>query len=398
MNIEAFCRAYGVSRQGTDCLKWDALDVRFGDAHLLPLWVADMEFKAPTPVIDALITRVNHGVFGYGITPKLYFEHFAKWQWQRHQISLQPAWLRHSPGVVMSLYWLLEIFTAPNDAVLIFNPSYYPFYEAISQTKRQLVTSTLLNTNGHYHIDFVNLEQLFSQKKVKLLIHCSPHNPTGRVWSKTELTKLYHLCATHDVIIISDEIHQDLIIGSQKFVSGVQVDDYSYNKLIIVNSASKTFNLASLLNSHIIIPDDDLRQQYDQHIKRYNQVELSVLGQIAAMSAYEVGMSWCDDLLAVIKHNYQYVKLTFAQHLPQIIIANLEGTYLLWIDMSAYFSEVNLAFFIKNKCGLAVDYGHWFGEGFGGFIRLNLATLPEHVIAATENIIKQINVHTQVNK
>lgn len=393
MNIENFCEKYGVNRLGTNSLKWDALDQRFGNKNLIAMWVADMEFKVPDAVTDALIKRIQHGVYGYSYVPDEYYEAFFNWQKKRHNINLDKDWIRFSTGVVTALYWFVNAFTKPNDSVIIITPVYYPFHNAVIDNNRNLIRSELINKNGKYEIDFEDFEKKIIENDVKLFIQCSPHNPAGRVWTENELEKVLKICKKHNVLVVSDEIHQDIIIGKNKFISALSVANGKYaDNLIVATAPSKTFNLACLLNSHIIIPNNEIRNKYDAYVKTVNQTEVSILGQVATEAAYRNGEEWLDNLLEVIKYNFNYVKNTLNERAPKINVAELEGTYLAWLDLREYIKPEDTKDFIQNKCGLAIDFGEWFSDKCKGFVRLNMATDPKYVKQAMENIIKNINL------
>lgn len=390
MDKAAFIKQYATTRQHTDSLKWDALQTRYGDADLLPMWVADMEFKVPEAVTQALQERVAHGVYGYSITPDSYYQALIDWQKTRHGVDLQRDWIRFGSGVVNSLYALVNILTQPGDGVLILTPVYYPFFNAVRDNHRQLVTSELRNEQGHYTIDFDDVERKIKANEVRLFIQCSPHNPVGRIWTEAEQTRLLALCEQYHVLVISDEIHQDLEIdrAAHPFQSALSVADGRFNdRLIVVNAPSKTFNIAALLNSHIIIPNSELRQRYDDQIGRFSQTEISVLGQVASKAAYQSGAEWLDQVLAIIRDNYHYLQTTFAAQAPKLVLSELQGTYLTWLDLRAYVQPENAKAFIQDRCHIAVDFGEWFSPADKGFVRLNLATDPKNVQEAAKRIV-----------
>ncbi|MFL1671444.1 MalY/PatB family protein [Paenibacillus thiaminolyticus] len=391
MEMQKFVDMYSVERKNTRCLKWDALEERFGDPNLVAMWVADMEFKAPKAVSEALVERAEHGVFGYSVTPDSYYEAYFNWQQKRHGIHLEKEWIRFSTGVVQELYNLVNIFTEEEDAVIIITPVYYPFHNAIRDTNRKLVRSELINEDGKYRIDFDDFEKQIAENNVKLFILCSPHNPVGRVWSEEELETVLKICKKHHVFVIADEIHQDIMLGNRKFISALNVKNRTYrDNLVVVTAPSKTFNLACLLNAHTIIPDEKIREKYDQGIKTINQTEKSLMGQIAAEAAYTHGEEWLESLLEVIRHNFNYLKNELEKHAPKAIVTELEGTYLAWIDLRPYVNCEETKEFIQDKCGLAIDFGEWFSDKCKGFVRLNMATDPKLVELGTQRVITEL--------
>ncbi|MFC5602032.1 MalY/PatB family protein [Sporosarcina koreensis] len=391
MNVAEFCERYAVERKGTNSLKWDALDVRFGDPDLVAAWVADMEFKAPEAVLDALHQRIAHGVFGYSFVPESFYGAFIDWEKSRHGYEVKKEWMRFSTGVVTALYWFVNAFTKPDDAVLILTPVYYPFHNAVKDTGRKLVTCELVNENGTYQIDFDGFEKSIVDNDVKLFIHCSPHNPVGRVWTEEELKKILSICNKHNVLVVSDEIHQDLVMEGHNHIPSAIVNNGEFaDRLITVTAPSKTFNLAGLLTSFIIIENEQLRSEFDAYVKTVNQTEVNILGLAAAEAAYRHGQEWLDGLNAVIRHNYEHVKQHLNEKAPGIIISPLEGTYLIWLDLRNVIDREKTKEFIQDRCRIAVDFGEWFSAEGKGFIRLNMATEPRFVELAVENILANL--------
>lgn len=393
MEAEEFCRKYAVNRENTNSLKWDTKeDIRFKTEGLIPMWVADMEFKAPEEVIDALNKRISHGVFGYTRLWDGYFEAFFNWQKTRYNIDLQKEWISFSNGLVTALYWLVNAFTNKGEAVIILTPVYYPFHNAVKDNERTLITCDLKNDNGIFSIDFEELENKIIKNKVKLLIFCNPHNPVGRVWTKDEIEKVFAICKRHNLYIVSDEIHQDINIGVRPFISALSVKNEYRDKLIVLNSASKTFNLASLLNSHVIIPNEETRKIYKKYANTVNRSELSLIGMTATEAAYKYGSDWLDGLLKTIKRNYQYIKTEFQNKVPEIIISPLEGTYLPFFDLRNIVNTNRVKEFIQDDCKIAIDFGEWFGSNFKGFIRVNIATDFKYIEIFANNVVKQLKI------
>ena len=388
MQKEKFLKEYLVERKGTYSLKWDALDKRFGNADLISMWVADMEIKAPKEVIEALKERCEHGVFGYSYVSDEYYNSVIKWLKEKHNYEIKKEWLRFTNGVVTAIYCFVNIFTKVDDAVLILTPVYYPFHNAVKDNNRKLITCDLKNTDGYFTIDYDEVEKKIVENKVKLFIQCSPHNPAGRVWKEEELAKILEICKKHNVLVISDEIHQDITMKGYKHIPSAIVANGKYaDNLITVSAASKTFNLAGLIHSNIIISNDELRKKYDKEIKKINQTEINILGMLATQVAYEKGSEWLENVKEIIEDNFNYLKTELNKHIPEITITNLEGTYLVFLDLRKIIPIDEVKEFIQDKCNLAIDFGEWFGASFKGFIRINLATDPEIVKKAVESII-----------
>ena len=390
MQKEKFLKEYLVERKGTYSLKWDALDKRFGNANLTSMWVADMEIKAPKEVIEALKERCEHGVFGYSYVSDEYYSSVINWLKEKHNYEIKKEWLRFTNGVVTAIYCFVNIFTKVDDAVLILTPVYYPFHNAVKDNNRKLITCDLKNTDGYFTIDYEEVEKKIVENKVKLFIQCSPHNPAGRVWKEEELARILEICKKHNVLVISDEIHQDITMKGYKHIPSAIVANGKYaDNLITVSAASKTFNLAGLIHSNIIISNAELRKKYDEEIKKINQTEISILGMLATQVAYEKGSEWLENVKEIIEDNFNYLKTELNKHIPEIIITNLEGTYLVFLDLRKIIPIDKVKEFIQDKCNLAIDFGEWFGASFKGFIRINLATDPEIVKKAVENIITE---------
>ena len=376
-----------VDRKHTDCEKWDGLIDMYGQDNLLAMWVADMDFQVPDCVISALQAYVTAGTFGYYRTPDSYYEAFINWEKSQHGFEVQKEWIRFSPGVVSAFYWIVQFMTNPGDAVIVTTPVYYPFMNSVKDNGRKLITSDLINTDGTYSIDFEDFENKIVENDVKLFILCSPHNPVGRVWTHEELKTLFNICRKHSVFVISDEIHHDLIFGEHAHIPSLTVGDYS-DMMIMLTAPSKTFNLASCQNSIIVIPDEKIREKWDTFTGNLRVTNGNSFGYIAAEAAYTGGQDWYEEMKTIVYGNYQYMRETFAKELPDVVVSPLEGTYLAWIDMRIYVKPEEMTQFMQDTCGLAFDYGDWFGgEEFAGFIRMNLATSKENVELAMQRIV-----------
>ena len=390
--VKEFVEKYYVERRNTNSLKWDALEERFGNPELLALWVADMEFKTPECIREALIERVDHGVFGYTKLPKSYYNEYKNWHKKKYNIDIEKKWIRFAPGIVQAILWVIQAYTKIEDAVIIMPPVYYPFANSIRNSGRKLVESPLLEEDGKFKIDFETFEKVIRENDVKLYIHCSPHNPVGRVWTLEEQRRAFEICEKYDVFVLSDEIHQDFTYENHKQISALALDEGRYNnRLIVANSGSKTFNLASLVHATLLIPDEDVRKAFDKFSKENLGAEPSLLGQIALEAGYKEGHEWLEGLKETIVYNYNLLCEELAKNVPEIKVYPLEGTYLVFLNIEKVLNGKTTKQFIQDECGLAIDFGDWFGKGYKNYVRINLATNPENIKEAVERIVKNCN-------
>ena len=379
-----------VDRKNSNCNKWDGQTTMFGEEGLLAMWVADMDFQVPQCVKEALTKYVESGVYGYYKIPDAYYQAFINWEKEQHGYEVKKEWIRFSPGVVAGFHWLVQIFTKPKDAVLVNTPVYYPFFKAVKNNDRKLICSDLVNESGVYTVDFEDFEKKIVENSVKLFILCSPHNPVGRVWKKEELKKLFEICKKHQVLVVSDEIHQDLVYGENTHIPSLSVGDYDH-MMISLTAPSKTFNIAGAQNSIVVIPDEELRKKWDRYIEGNSVPNGNAFGYVAAQAAYEGGAGWLEGVKRQIYENYKYLKTQLQEKLPEIIVTPLEGTYLCWVDLASCVAPEEMEEVIQKKCGLAVDYGHWFGgDKFGTCIRINLATSMNNVKIAVDALAENL--------
>ena len=377
-------------RIGTSCMKWDGLKAEFGEDGLLPMWVADMDIRVPKAVRETVHRLADHGVFGYCEVPDSYYKSFIDWETRRHGFTPKKEHIRFMPGIVAGLFWCVNIYTQPDDSCIILTPSYFPFINSVRNNGRKLICSELVCNNGVYSIDFDDFEKKVRDNDVKLFFLCSPHNPSSRVWTTDELTRLIEICRKYNVLVVSDEIHHDLVTGSRIHHPTATVTDYP--RLITLMSASKTFNLASCQNSFAIIPDDELRGKFDDFTKKNCVYKGNKFGYAMSEAALTHGEPWLNSVLKNIRANFEYIVKTFAEKAPEITVTELEGTYLCWIDMGAYVPHEKLHEFVQEKCRLAVDYGEWFypDETSDTHIRLNLACSPDIVREAIGIILDNL--------
>ena len=363
-----------IDRRGTSCLKYDFAVERGYPQGILPFWVADMDFRAPQPVIDELTRRVQHGIFGYTDPKESYKEIIVNWMTKHHGWTPSTKALTITPGVVFALAVAIRCFTKPGEAVLLQQPVYYPFTEMIRQNNRELVNSPLVLKDGHYEIDFDDFEEKIVKHDVKLFLLCSPHNPAGRVWTRDELLRMASICLKHNILIVADEIHHEFVRPGFKHTVLASLSPEIAGQTITCTSPSKTFNLAGLQVSNIFIENDELRRKFRAAISAAGYSQPNSLGLFAAQAAYEHGAEWLKKLLAYIESNYQKAKAFFAEQMPKVKLIEPEGTYLLWLDFSAYgLTDEELDDIIINDANLWLDSGHIFGKAGRGFQRLNIA-------------------------
>ena len=372
-----------VPRRNSNSYKWDSAN----DADVLPMWVADMDFRTAPPVIEALAKKVQHGIFGYTKVPDTYYDAVIGWFERRHGYSFKKEWILYTTGVVPALSAIIKALTSPGDKVIVQQPVYNCFFSSIRNNMCEVVSNDLIYKNGTYSIDFVNLEEKASDPLAKLLLLCNPHNPAGRVWTREELVKIGDICLRNDVIVISDEIHCDLVFPGHTFIPFASVGDKFLNNLVTCSAPSKTFNIAGLQVANIITADEDMRMKIDKALNVNEVCEINAFSVGALIAAYNEGEEWLDELRLYLYDNYTYLKDFFAQHLSQFKVLPLEATYLVWIDCSSLgLPSAIIAKELLEKEKLRVNEGTMYGTTGEGFIRLNIACPRELLIIGMNKI------------
>ena len=384
-----------VDRRNTDSLKFDFAVRRGKPADVLPFWVADMDFKTSSFVIDAMEERARHGIFGYTDPREDYDAAVARWLKKQHDLTIQPEWILNTPGVVFALAAAVKAYTDEGDYVLLQQPVYYPMTEVIVDNGRKVVSNDLVLKDSRYEIDFVDFEKKIEEYRVKLFLFCSPHNPVGRVWTKEELKRLADICLAHEVIIVSDEIHADFVYPGHKHISLFNVDERLKDSSIVCTSSSKTFNLAAVQIADILVPNRELRHKLRKQIGAAGYSQVNAFGLEATKAAYLYGDEWYRGVTKYIYENLQFLKEFVKQHIPQVKVIEPEGTYLVWMDFRDLgLSTTELQDLIVNKAKLWLDDGYIFGKQGKGFQRINLATSRSFLQEALERIeraIREIN-------
>jgi len=360
-----------IDRKNTCSIKYDPVS-RGKPEDVLPLWVADMDFAAPPCVIDALVSRARHGIFGYSEPDESYFFAVQSWYKKRFDWNIEKKWIIITPGVVNSLYLAVRAFTKPADSILIQQPVYYPFGSAARQTGRELLVNELVYKDGVYSIDFDDFEE--KAKSAKLFILCNPHNPAGRVWTRDELFRMGEICLKYGVMVISDEIHQDIVFSPNKHLIFGSLDERFADICIICTAPSKTFNLAGLQHSNIFIPNDKLRILFKKEFESGGLSQPGIMGLISCEAAYTNGEEWLDELIIYLADNFSLLDDFLKTNIPKIKLVKPEGTYLAWLDCRELeLSDKDLNVAITHNCKLWLNEGAMFGKGGSGFQRMNLA-------------------------
>lgn len=361
-----------INRRGTNSIKYDREKAQ--NPKIIPMWVADMDFETLPEVKDALMKRAQHGIFGYAAPTDSYYHSIMKWMKERHNFIIEKEWIVPTPGVVAALKLAVRTYTQLEDKVMIMKPVYYPFDASIQLNGRTVVECPLVLKDDHYVCDFDLFEKQIVDNQVKLFILCNPHNPIGKVWTKDELYQIGTICKKHHVYVISDEIHMDFIYKGAKHISFYQVDESFKDFTIICTAPSKTFNLAALQTSNIVIADEQMREAFVKEKLLSGMSDPNIFGMDACEAAYTYGAKWVDELLDYLQGNIDFMKNFFANHLPEIKVIDPQGLYLVWVDMrSLGMNHDELEDFMLNKAYLWLDEGYIFGTGGDGFERFNVA-------------------------
>ncbi|MDR3319159.1 MAG: pyridoxal phosphate-dependent aminotransferase [Clostridiales bacterium] len=381
-----------IDRRNTNSLKYDYAAERGRPKDIQPLWVADMDFAVPAEITAAIQKTAAHGVFGYSVPSPEYFQILSDSLFKRFSWRPQPEWLCNTPGVVYALAMAVKAFTRENESVIIQQPVYYPFRTVITSNNRRLINSPLVRADGGYIIDFSDFEKKITDNGVKLFILCSPHNPVGRVWTRGELTRLGEICLKHNVIVVSDEIHSDFVYPGNKHYTFHTLDDRFLNNTVLCTSPGKSFNLAGLQFSDILIPNGDLRKRFTAECDKCGYDQLNIFGIVAAEAAYRYGEPWLAALVAYLEKNADFIAGYLKQNLPQIKYQKPEGTYLAWLDFSALrLSQKELDRLITYKAGLWLDSGLIFGAEGAGFQRINFACPRSVLKEALDKLTKALS-------
>lgn len=382
-----------IDRKNTKSLKYDSAVKRGKPADVLPLWVADMDFRVSSYVIEALDDMTKHGIFGYSESDDKYFDAVSGWMKRHYNWDVHEEWLIKTPGIVFALAMAVKAYSKEGEGVLIQQPVYYPFSEVILDNKRKLVVSELKQADdGKYYIDYEDFEKKIVEENVKLFILCNPHNPVGRVWTKDELAKIGDICIKHNVTVVSDEIHADFVFERKHTVFTTVKEEYK-DIAIVCTSPSKTFNIAGFQVSNIFIANDELRKKFSEQVNGTGYSQLNLTGLVACEAAYRYGEEWYEAVLKYIKSNAEYVDNFLKEKLSKVRMTELEGTYLVWLDFREYgLSDLELNKSIIHKAGLWLDRGSLFGKSGEGYQRINIACPRSILNEALEKLVSVFGV------
>lgn len=360
------------NRKGSGCFKADGLQMLFGNADLLPLWVADMDFAIAPEILEAMQQRLDHPIFGYNLRLTPYYDAIINWVGTRYHWQIKRDWIVNTPGIVTAINTAVVTLTEPGDKILVQTPVYDPFFEAVKANQRILLTNALILTDYRYEIDWQDFEE--KAKLCKMFILCTPHNPAGRVWTEAELLQMGHICRKNKVIVVADEIHADLVYSGHKHIAFATLEDFSCFT-IACYSPSKSFNLAGLCTSAIIISDDEIRKKFNEYIQTMHLFLGNTFGITALQAAYTKGEAWLQALLNYLEGNRDYLLASFKKQLPDLYMLKPEGTYLAWVDFrELQLSDYEISDKLINQAGLAFNLGKTYGTEGSGFVRINFAS------------------------
>ncbi|MCT6869257.1 MalY/PatB family protein [Apibacter sp.] len=380
-----------IERKNTDSLKFGVLKERFGRDDLIPLWVADMDFQSPPELVETMIERSKNGIFGYPFVSKEYFQAIINWQWKQHQWKIDKEEISYLPGIVKGIAFIIDVFTEKGDQVIIQPPVYHPFRIVTQLHEREVVNNPLILDGNQYKMDFEGLEKIITDK-CKLLLLSNPHNPGGRVWNKDELKKLAEICSKNNILVVSDEIHSDLVLNGNKHTPFATVSNEAEQNSITLNAPSKTFNIAGLVTSYSIIKNKNLRERYHQYLISNELNQGSIFSYLTLQVAYEKGEEWMNELKTYIEENIKFVDEYLKTHSSKIKVIIPEASFLIWLDCRELkLSQKELNSLFINKAHLALNDGAMFGKEGNGFMRMNVGCPRSTLEKAIKQLVNALN-------
>ena len=379
-------------RRGTRSIKWDGCNEKFGvdpDAEMLPMWIADMDFRAPEEVVETVVERAKHGIYGYIINrPDSFVTSIQSWIRRRYGWEVKKEWILFTPGVIPGFNISYQNFTQPGDGIIVQTPIYYPFMDGIRNNGRTMVVNRLLENDGYYTMNYEELEQQVKDPANRILIMANPHNPTGRCWTAQELTRLGELCADNGVLLICDEIHADIIMEGTTYTSMGTLSEKILQNTIFHYAPSKTFNLAGLQTAFVVIPNDDIRARFEKGLTANRIFNMNWFGQVAMEVAYDRCGDYVEGMCRYVSANMDYMADYIEKNLPQLRMRKSEGTYMVWVDFRGTgMTTEEIEHFIAHKARIGVDMGTWFGPGGEGWLRFNLAC-PRSLVEKAMQMLK----------
>jgi len=383
-----------VNRHNTGSAKYEQMmewNPNVGE-EIVPFSVADMELKNPPEIIRGLKDYLENTILGYTVPTEDYYKAVIGWMKKRHNWDIEEDWISLSPGVVSAFYAAVREFTDPGDGVILMTPAYYPFYASIERNERALVKNPLIQKKDRYEIDYQDLEEKAKNPKNKIILFCSPHNPIGRVWKKEELQRVADICLRNNVLILSDEIHNDLVMPGYQHTVMAKLSEEVKDNIIVCTAPSKTFNLAGMQTSNIVIPNSGIKERFDQQAASTGFHFLNIMGYKACEIAYNQCDEWLEQLIELIQTNHKELKKYMAENLPQIKVYDLEGTYLQWMDFKALgLNKDELEKLMQQEAEVFFDEGYVFGEEGEGYERMNLACPTHTMMEGLKRIKKAVD-------
>lgn len=368
-----------VPREGTNCIKYDTRQWYFKTNDVLPLWVADMDFKTPDFIVDAIKKRAEHEIYGYTFKSESYFQSIINWMKSRHNWAIQKEWISFSPGVVSALTFAIETFSKPGDGVIVQPPVYFPFFDCVKGTKRKMIENPLKIENDRYTFNFEDLKAKIDEN-TKILLLCNPQNPGGMVYTREELTELANICLENKIMIVSDEIHSDLIFEGHQHIPIASISNEIAQNCMVCMAPSKTFNVAGLASSMVIIPNKNTFKRYERAIGVGHLGMGNIFGSVALEASYSHGDEWLTQMLDYVWENYLFLDSFFKTNLPKVKVMKPEATFLIWLDFTAYeMNDIELWKFATEKAKVGLNNGGKFGTGGECWLRLNIGC-PKSVL------------------
>lgn len=383
-----------VERRGTRSIKWDGCNAKFGvdpNVEMLPMWIADTDFRCPEEVVEAVTERAKTGSYGYITKPDSFYEAVVNWVHRRYHWEVKKEWVVFTPGVIPGFNVAYQVFSEPGDGIIVQTPVYYPFMDGIRNNHRTMVANQLIEKDGYWTMDFDLLEQQVKDPRNKIMILANPHNPTGRVWTLEELERVGNLCADNGVLLIADQIHADLIMPGNTYHSLGELSPKILQNTIFQNAPSKTFNVAGLQTAYAVIPNDEIRVAFDTGMNANRIFNMNWFGQVALETAYNHCEDYVDGLREYVSANMDYMVEYVRKNLPMLKMRKSEGTYMVWVDFRGTgMTTEEIEHFIVHKAHIGVDMGTWFGPGGEGWLRFNLACPRCLVEKAMEMLTKAL--------